>query len=57
MKFKVRDDYVVKLGREVFRGGDVVELDDEQAANFANIIEPAEAPKKAAKKAPEAAAE
>ena len=42
MKFKVRDDYVVKLGRDVFKGGEVVELDEQQAADFANIIEPAE---------------
>lgn len=42
MKFKVRDDYVVKLGRDVFKGGEVVELNEQQAADYANIIEPAE---------------
>lgn len=57
MKYKVRDDYVVKVGRDVFKGGDVVELDDQQAEDYANIIEPAEAPKRAAKKAAEQAAE
>jgi len=49
MKFKVRDDYVVKLGREVFKGGDVVELDEQQAADYANIIELAEQEKPARK--------
>lgn len=51
MKFKVRDDYVVRLGRDVFKGGEVVELNEQQAADYANIIEPAEAAEKPARKA------
>lgn len=51
MKFKVRDDYVVKLGRDVFKGGDMVELTEQQAADFANIIELAEPAEKPARKA------
>lgn len=49
MKFKVRDDYAVKLGRDVFRGGEVVELNEQQAADYANIIEPVEQEKPARK--------
>lgn len=44
MKYKVRDQFVLKIGKDVFKGGDVVELNDQQAEDFANIIEPAEKP-------------
>lgn len=59
MKYKVRDQFVIKQGREAFKGGDVVELSDDEAANWAHAIEAAEKPaaKKAAKPAPEADAE
>lgn len=59
MKYKVRDQFVIKQGREVFTGGDIIELDDEGAANWAHAIEAAEKPaaKKAAKPAAEVAAE
>lgn len=49
MKYKVRDQFVIKQGRDFFHGGDVVEMDDAEAANWAHAIEPAEKP--AAKKA------
>lgn len=42
MKYKVRDNFVVKVGRDVFKGGEVVELNEQQAADYANIIELAE---------------
>lgn len=51
MKYKVRDNYVVHLGADFYRGGEVVELDDQQAAGYANIIEPAEPEKPAKAKA------
>ena len=57
MKYKVRDAYAVKVGKEVFQGGEVVELTEQQAADYANIIEPVEAPKRAPKKAAEQAEE
>lgn len=57
MKYKVRDQFTIKQGREFFTGGDVIELSDEEAANWAHAIEAAEKPasKKPAKA--EAAAE
>lgn len=52
MKYVVRDSFFLKKGREVFKGGDVVELDDDEVASWANIIEPAEKPaEKPARKA------
>jgi hypothetical protein len=51
MKYKVRDNYVVHLGADFYRGGEVVELDAQQAAGYANIIEPAEPEKPAKAKA------
>lgn len=51
MKYKVRDNYVVHLGADFYRGGEVVELDNQQAAGYANIIEPAEPEKPAKAKA------
>lgn len=58
MKFIVRDQFAVKIGKDVFEGGEIVDLDDEQAEAYANAIEPAEKPKAAAKAAKaEAAAE
>ena len=57
MKYKVRDDYVVRIGRDVFKGGEVVELTDQQAQDYANIIEPAEKPARRAKAAEQADAE
>lgn len=53
MKYKVRDQFTIKQGRDFFTGGDVVELSDEEAANWAHAIEAAEAPKRTAKKAAE----
>lgn len=53
MKYKVRDQFTIKQGREFFTGGDVVELNDAEAADWAHAIEPAEAPKRAAKKTAE----
>lgn len=49
MKYKVRDHYVVKVGRDFYKGGEVVELTNEQAEAYANIIEPAEVEKPARK--------
>jgi len=49
MKFIVRDQFAVKIGKDVFHSGDVVDLDEDQAEAYANAIEPAEKPKKAAK--------
>lgn len=49
MKYKVRDQFVIRKGREAFGGGDVVELTDAEAADWAHAIEVAEKP--AAKKA------
>lgn len=59
MKYKVRDQFTIKQGREFFTGGDIIELDDEGAANWAHAIEAAEKPaaKRAAKQAVEAAEE
>ena len=57
MKYKVRDDYVVKLGKDFYHGGEEVELDDQQAEDYANIIELAEKPKAAPKAKTEATAE
>jgi colicin import membrane protein len=50
MKYKVRDEFALRLGKDVFHGGEVVELTDEQAADYANIIELAD-PKAQAKAA------
>lgn len=56
MKYKVRDQFTIKQGRDFFHGGDIIELDDEGAANWAHAIEPAEKPagKKAKAEAVEA---
>jgi hypothetical protein len=48
MKYKVRDQFTIKQGRDFFHGGDVIELDDAEAENWAHAIEAAEKP--AAKK-------
>lgn len=40
MKYIVRDNYAVRLGKDVYHGGEVVELTEQQAADYANIIEP-----------------
>ena len=50
MKYVVRDQFVIKMGREVYEGGDVIELTDEEAENHAHQIELAD-PKAAAKAA------
>ena len=54
-KYKVRDDYVVKKGKEEFHGGDIVELTDEEAQDCILRIEEfvESKPKKAKEKADE----
>lgn len=51
MKYKVRDQFTIKQGRDFFVAGDVIELTDDEAANWAFAIEAAEKPaaKRAAK--------
>ena len=57
MKYLVRDQFVIKQGREFFHGGDVIELSDEEAQNWLHAIEPAEKPAAPAPKKAKAAAE
>lgn len=57
MKYKVRDQFTIKQGREFFTGGDVIELTDAEAANWAHAIEAAEKPKRAPKAAEQETAE
>jgi len=38
-KYKVRDGFAVKIGKDVFRPGDVVDLTAEQAEEFCLRIE------------------
>lgn len=56
MKYKVRDQFTIKQGRDYFSGGDVVELTDDEAQGWAHAIEPvtAEKPKRVAKQAEQA---
>lgn len=50
MKYVVRDDFTVKLGKDIYHGGDVVDLTDEQAQDHILKIELAD-PKAQAKAA------
>lgn len=38
-KYKVRDSFVVQIGKDIHRAGDVVELTDDQADAFCLRIE------------------
>ena len=43
MKYKVRDQFTIKQGREFFTGGDVLELSDDEARSLDEKASPAAA--------------
>lgn len=54
MKYRIREPFTIKQGKDIFQGGDTIELSDAEAELHLHKLEPADEPKAKAKKADKA---